>query len=103
MSASLEVFQSVILAASDSDGDSKGLLAVLLLAGPVFYLIMYLRYRNADKRHHHESETEATKIDVRASDEKIKTLKGLSNSSMKGANNKDVRGSFNKYGKWLKF
>ena len=64
---------------------------LLFLSGFVFYGFVYLRYRNTDKRHMHESETEATMLDVRGVDQHINTLKGLKNSKMEGANNHEVR------------
>ncbi|WP_250446991.1 hypothetical protein [Actinotalea sp. C106] len=73
------------------DGSNFGLL--LLLAGPVFYGLMYLRYRNSDKRHRHESETRAKMHDMKVRDDRIKSLKGVSNSRMRGANNNEVRGA----------
>lgn len=76
----------LLIVASSSD-DGSGLPFLLLLAGPAFYVLMYLRYRNVDKRHHHESETKATMHDVRATDEYHRSLKGVSHSRMKGANN----------------
>ena len=81
-----------LLAASGDDGDGRSIGLVFLLAGPLFYWIQYRRYRNSDKRHHHESETEASTHDMKGSDEFVQARKGLSNSKMKGANYKDVRG-----------
>ena len=83
---------STVLAA-DGEEDGRALGLLFLLSGPLFYWIIYLRYRNSDKRHHHESETEASTADMRASDEYVKERKGLSSSSMSGANHDAVRGS----------
>lgn len=85
----------VVASSGSSDGDGTGLAWLLLLAGPLFYGAMYLRYRNADKRHKHETETRASLHDVRAADHFSRSLKGLSNSTMKGANNRAVRGARN--------
>lgn len=78
-----------ILADSDEGGGS--IAPLFLLAGFIFYGFMYLKYRNINKRHKHESETEATLHNMRADDQFNKSLKGLSESRMAGANNHDVR------------
>lgn len=82
-----------VLASGSSDGDATSWAWFLLLAGPIFYAAMFVRYRNTDKRHKHESETRATMHDVRGSDQYHRSLKGVSHSSMKGANNEEVRGA----------
>lgn len=83
---------SLILASGSGDeGDIRFLGLILLFSGFVFYAIVYLRYRNTDKRHRHESETEATMLDVQASDQHINTLTGVSNARLRGANNREVR------------
>jgi hypothetical protein len=76
---------------SSDDGGNFGL--VLLASGFVFYALIYFRYRNVDKRHKHESETEATMHNLREDDRKVKSLKGLSNSRMAGENGDEVRGA----------
>lgn len=83
-----------ILAASD-DGDSSNFALLFLLSGFVFYGYVFLRYRNAGKRHKHEQETQAHLHDIQAVDRFIRTRTGLSNSTMSGANNNEVRGSLN--------
>jgi len=83
-----------VFAASD-DGDAGNLALLLLLSGFVFYGYVFLRYRNADKRHKHERETEAHMHNVDVADHFIQTRKGLSSSRMSGSNNTAVRGSFN--------
>jgi hypothetical protein len=82
-----------VLASGSSSDDGTGFAWLLLLAGPLFYGAMYLRYRNADKRHKHESETRASLHDVRAADHYNRSLTGLSDSRMKGANNRSVQGA----------
>lgn len=84
-----------VLASGSSGDDGTNIAWLLLLAGPLFYGVMYLRYRNADKRHKHESETRASMHDVRGADHLNRSLKGLSESRMKGANNTAVRGAQN--------
>lgn len=83
---------ATVLFASDSDsGNSIGY--VFFLSGFVFYGIIYMKYRNVNKRHHHESETEATKLNLVAADAKVGEEKGLRNSRMNGANNTRVDGA----------
>lgn len=82
-----------LLAASDSDSSFGAIGLIFLLSGFVFYGYVYFRYRNVAKRHHYETETEATKLNVQTVDEKIRTLTGLSNANMQGANNTAVQGA----------
>jgi hypothetical protein len=94
----LEITTEVLVAAaqvmaSEGDDDARSIGLVFLLAGPIFYWVIYMRYRNSDKRHHHELETEAKIHDLQQTDEFVQARKGLTSSSMKGANYKDVRGS----------
>ncbi|QAV69273.1 growth/differentiation factor [Salinibacterium sp. UTAS2018] len=85
-----------LLAAGSSDDDSGGLGLVFLLSGFVFYSAIYFRYRNTDKRHSHESETEATMVNMKEKDDFVQSKKGLTNRRMSGANNRAVRGARNK-------
>lgn len=83
----------VVVASSDSSsGDARAFGLLFFASGFVFYGFMYLRYRNSDKRHRHEAETEARMVDVKAWDQHVDTKKGVSHSRMKGANNTEVRG-----------
>lgn len=86
-----------ILAAGSSDDDSGGLGLVFLLSGFIFYALVYFRYRNVDKRHKHESETQATLHNVEEQDEFLASRTGLSNRKMTGANNTAVRGARRKF------
>lgn len=80
--------------ASSSDDDGAGEWAIaLLLAGFIFYAVMYIRYRNTDKRHHHEEETRANKVNVEGDERKVGELKDLRNARMRGANETAVRGA----------
>jgi hypothetical protein len=81
-----------IIASTDSDSDS-GPFALLLLAGFVFYGVMYMRYRNTGARHVHEKETDATTENMQEHDQLVDSKKGLNNSLMEGANNTRVDGS----------
>ncbi len=90
----LALIHAVLLAATESDEGGLGFIGLLfLLTGPGFYAYVFIRYRNADKRHRHETETKSTKLNLVATDEKIRTLTGLSNSRMSGANNTAVTGA----------
>lgn len=89
----LAVGDTVIRAESDNDWGNLGF--ICLLAGPVFFWIKYLKYRNTDKRHQHESETKAEMANVQAGDQFVKSMKGLRNSRMPRANSTSVRGARN--------
>lgn len=86
----------VLAAAAEEEDDPRGLAALLLLAGPAFYGAMYLRYRNSDKRHRHESETKSEMANVQAQDNFVRSMTGLRNRRMRGANEGDVRGALRK-------
>ena len=64
-----------------------------LLAGVIYFLIMYFRYRNSNARHTYESETKKDISNLRQVDTFIKEKKRLRNSYMDGANNKRVEGT----------
>ena len=65
---------------------------IFLLAGFIYFFMMYIRYRNSNARHYHETETKRKMFNLRKIDNLIKHEKGLSNSRMIGANNARVRG-----------
>lgn len=69
---------------------------IALSAGIIFYIVMYTRYRNSDKRHTYEKDTKKEVTNVRAVDNYIERRKGLRSSTMDGANNKTVYGAKNK-------
>ncbi len=85
--------------ASSSDGEGVGFGALLLLSGFIFYGFVFFRYRNADKRHKHESETKASMLNVQVADERAGSIKGVRNSRMQGANNRSIRGAQQAFGK----
>jgi len=78
---------------STSDGDWLKLLP--LLSGPAYFAFMYARYRNRDKRHHHENETSAQIVDVTGTDDKFKRITGTSASRVSGENSRSVRAARN--------
>lgn len=86
-----------VLAESSSSDDSGSIAFLFLLAGPLFYGLIYLKYRNTDKRHKHEAETEASLHNLQEDDRYHRALKGVSNSKMEGANNHEVRGARRKF------
>ncbi|MEH6780091.1 MAG: hypothetical protein V7618_00855 [Rhodoglobus sp.] len=86
-----------IFAAGSSDDDSGGLGLVFLLSGFAFYTVIYLRYRNVDKRHRHEAETEAVLLNLEEQDVFVASKKGLTNSRMSGANSTKVHGALRKF------
>lgn len=84
----------IVIQASSGDSDGGGKIGLLFLAaGFVFYGLMYIRYRNVDKRHHYESETKAEMRHLQQADVFAHSLRRLRNSRMHGANNTSVRGA----------
>ena len=65
---------------------------IFLLAGFIYYFIIYSKYRNQGARHGHEKETKHNVTNIRTVDEFIRKRTGLSNSRMEGANNTKVAG-----------
>ncbi len=84
----------LIADSSDSDAAAAAPL-ILLLSGFVFYWYIYSRYRNADKRHSHESETSAAIENLVSTDTFIQSRKGLSNAELRGANHTRIDGALN--------
>lgn len=79
---------------SDEDSGLSFLPLMCLLAGPIFFVVQYFRYRNSGARHYHEKETKREMKNMQQVDEYICRKTDLSNSRMSGANNKKVRGKF---------
>ena len=65
---------------------------IFLLSGFIYFFAMYLRYRNSNARHHHETETKKKMFNLKRFDNLIKHKRGLSNSRIEGANNTKVSG-----------
>ncbi|WP_430869183.1 hypothetical protein [Demequina aurantiaca] len=96
--AELATMNSQILASSGSSDDGGGFIGLaFLLSGFIFYAVIFFKYRNVNKRHHHESETQATLLNMQEQDDFVQARKGLSNRTMSGANNNEVRGSQKKW------
>ena len=94
-------FWPILVASSEDDG-SGGLVALgiaILFAGPIFYAIVYGRYRNKGARHYHESETPAQMNNLMVYDNFVRHEKGSSSSSISGANESKVTGALNQEAK----
>ncbi len=77
-----------------ADGDSGGgLIALPFVVGPaVFaavYGVIYRYYRNTDKRHRYERETQVAVGNLRQGDQKVGRRTRLRNRSMSGRNETD--------------
>jgi hypothetical protein len=83
-----------IPASSSSDGDSIALVPLLLcLSGFIYYIWIFLKYRNTDKRHHHENETVANIEAMQQVDQLVEHRKDLRKPTMVGSNSDTVEGS----------
>lgn len=68
----------------DDDGSKWPLL--LLLSGPIFFGLIYSRYRNRKEVHRYEEETDIEVNSLEKQDAYIKTLKGLKRSQIEDRN-----------------
>ncbi len=82
---------SVSFGGEDGDSDWRLIGLVFLLAGFVFYSVIYARYRNTSRRHMHETETKATTANQKSTDRYVRERKRLKSSQMQGANHTLVR------------
>lgn len=89
---------AIFAATHSSSGDWTGFATVFLFAGFIFYGLMFLRYRNIGKRHHHERETATHKANMIKDDVKTERRTGLEDSRMRGANNRKVAGTPQMFG-----
>ena len=88
----LGAFATFFTISNIKDSDDKYWPWIFLLAGFIYYFIIYSKYRNQGARHGHEKETKHNVTNLRTVDEFIRKKTGLSNSSMEGANNTRVGG-----------
>ncbi len=88
ISALVEIFGILAMLFIDFNYDF-----LFLLSGIIYFIIMFLRYRNADARHTYEIETKKNISNLRKVDNFIQTKKGLTSSTMSGANNSFVQGA----------
>ena len=65
-------------------------------SGIIYYNVIYRRYRNADKRHHHENETKSAVDGMQKHDTLKQHRTRLSNSTMVGRNENRVEGALSK-------
>lgn len=65
---------------------------LFLLGGIGFFMWKYLKYRNTEARHSHETETRHRILNLVKNDTFVENLKKLYDSEMKGANNRKVNG-----------
>jgi len=63
-----------------------------LLAGFIYFFVMFSKYRNNNARHKHELETKKKIGNIRKVDQFITQRRGLTNAKMSGANNTSVSG-----------
>lgn len=80
------MFETAVLGLVSSDTPMFWLLGPV--AGVGFYSMIYLRYRNTNKRHKYEYETVSEMTDVRAGDRKVNKIRGTRNRHTQGANSK---------------
>ena len=65
---------------------------IFLSLGFIYFMVMYLKYRNSNARHTYEKETKKQVLNLRKVDRFIQSKKGLTNSTMTTANNMAVHG-----------
>lgn len=65
---------------------------LFLLAGFIYFFIMYARYRNSGARHTYETETKKEVSNMKKVDRFLQSRTGLRNSMMEGANNTRLNG-----------
>lgn len=93
LSAALDIIvASSHHASSSSSGDGEWVPLLFLLTGPAFFMYQYSRYRNKNKRHHHEKETLSEIANMQAMDQYARTVTNSRGSRMSGSNQREVRG-----------
>ena len=65
---------------------------LFLFIGFIYFISVYIKYRNSNARHTYETKTKKQILNLRKEDNFIKSKSGLSNSMIAGANNKYVAG-----------
>lgn len=79
---------STLASSSDSDGGPLMLLLLGPLAGIGFYTMIFLRYRNTDKRHMYEHETASEVRNPKAYDQRVDSVRGTERRRIQGDNSK---------------
>jgi hypothetical protein len=92
------ILDIILLIPLESSSDSDAALAPLLLclSGVVYFVYFYLRYRNTDKRHHHERETISSTANLREYNELVKHRTRIRSSEMDGRNDEEVEGTLSR-------
>lgn len=80
-----------IPAASDADTVAQLLWLLGPIGGAGFFMMVYLRYRNTDKRHVYERETSAEVVDLRTYDQVVDQVRGTRRPRIDGANQASPR------------
>lgn len=73
--------------------ESRGYFWLLLVSGFVFYYTMYLRYRNANERHHYEEETKHEMTNLIQTDDFLRHDRALDNQRILGENTSEIKGN----------
>lgn len=73
--------------------DSKDFFWILLISGFLFYITIYMQYRNSEERHHYENETKHEIKNLRCEDRFLKKLTGLISSEIEGENSSELKGN----------
>lgn len=76
-----------VLAMLNTDFNANWL---FLTVGFIYYIVMYLKYRNSNARHTYEKDTKTSMTNLRQVDDYIKTNKGVDNFKIEGCNNTNV-------------
>ena len=66
---------------------------LVYLPGVAYFIYYYMKYRNTNARHHHETETKRSIFNLRRFDQFFKKIKGVTNSKIKGINSNQVNGA----------
>lgn len=74
------------------DSDESNYVWALLVAGFLYYTMIFLRYRNTDAKHHHESETKREVSNLVVADEFVTSKNHVQNATIVGSNNMRVDG-----------
>lgn len=65
---------------------------IFLFTGVVYFLIIFMKYRNTNARHKYETETKTNMSNLRKVDEFVTQRTGLTNSEIDGVNNTSLSG-----------
>lgn len=92
----VEIISFVIFALWNMNADDSDFSWIVLLAGIAFYIINFMRYRNSDARHNHETETNYKISNLIQKDNKqSRVKKGLTESDISGRNDSRLEGVTN--------